>query len=205
MICRVHMDNPQKRILNQISEGLLEGKIYIVPTDSVYALVADSTLHKAVNQLYQLKNLPRKKPLALLVKDIGQAAEYVDNIPNESFRLMKKIVPGPVTFVFRAGKGLPRFTLKNSNTIGIRIPANPFLQALLETHPHPLTSTSVSTDDQYIIETEELDQEYGKKVAAIVDGGIVTVEMSTVLDMTGDVVEVLREGKKFEEIEALFA
>lgn len=197
MIVSLHPINPEKRKLQQISDHLLEGKVYIFPTDTVYALVADSQSKVGVEKLYELKNIPKNQPLSLLCPSISVASNYIEYLPNEAFRLMKKLTPGPFTFIIRANKNLPRVSFSNQKEkqIGIRIPDAIYLQELMAIHPNPLTSTSVFANDEFIIEVDSLEEIYGSRVQGIVDGGIVAVELSTILDVTGDEVVVVREGK----------
>ncbi|MCG6162261.1 L-threonylcarbamoyladenylate synthase, partial [Leptospira bandrabouensis] len=117
-----------------------------------------------------------------------------------AFRLREKITPGPFTFITRANKHLPRvsFSKQKEKQIGIRIPDAVYLQELMKIHPNPLTSTSVFANDEFIIEVESLEDIYGSRVEAIIDGGIVEVELSTILDVTGDQMTILREGKGAE-------
>ncbi|MBM9499612.1 threonylcarbamoyl-AMP synthase [Leptospira sp. 201903071] len=197
MIVSLHPINPEKRKLQQISDNLLEGKVYIFPTDTVYALVADSQSKSGVEKLYELKNIPKNQPLSLLCSSISVASNYIEYLPNEAFRLMKKLTPGPFTFIIRANKHLPRVSFSNQKEkqIGIRIPDAIYLQELMKIHPNPLTSTSVFANDEFIIEVESLEEIYGSRVEGIVDGGIVNVELSTILDVTGDELIIQREGK----------
>ncbi|XDD50264.1 L-threonylcarbamoyladenylate synthase [Leptospira sp. WS92.C1] len=197
MILSLHPINPEKRKLQQISDKLLEGNVYIFPTDTVYALVADSQSKLGVERLYELKNISKNQPLSLVCPNISVASNYIENLPNEAFRLMKKLTPGPFTFIIRANKHLPRVSFSNQKEkqIGIRIPDAIYLQELMKMHPNPLTSTSVFTNDEFIIKVESLEEIYGSRVEGIIDGGIVDIELSTILDVTGDKMIVLREGK----------
>ncbi|MDV6234032.1 L-threonylcarbamoyladenylate synthase [Leptospira ellisii] len=200
MILSLHPINPEKRKLQQISDRLLEGKVYIFPTDTVYALVADSQSKTGVERLYELKNIPKNQPLSLVCPNISVASNYMESLPNEAFRLMKRVTPGPFTFIAKANKHLPRVSFSNQKEkqIGIRIPDSVYLQELMKLHPNPLTTTSVFANDEFIIEVDSLEEIYGNRVEGIVDGGIVDVELSTILDVTGDGVVVVREGKGAE-------
>ncbi|WP_061247943.1 L-threonylcarbamoyladenylate synthase [Leptospira alstonii] len=200
MILSLHPINPEKRKLQQISDKLLEGKVYIFPTDTVYALVADSQSKTGVEKLYELKNIPKNRPLSLICPNISVASNYIEYLSNDAFRLMKKITPGPFTFIARANKHLPRVSFSNQKEkqIGIRIPDAIYLQELLKIHPNPLTSTSVFNHDEFIIEVDSLEEIYGSRVEGIVDGGIVEAQLSTILDMTDDEITIVREGKGFE-------
>ena len=203
MLLSLHPENPEKRILKQISENLKDGDVYIFPTDTVYSFVADSQSKIGIEKLYILKNLEKTKPLSLLCPSISVASEFIENIPNSAYRLMKKITPGPFTFIFKANKNIPRASLTNQKTkdIGIRIPDNIYLQSLLELHGNTLTGTSVYSSDEYIISADEIEELYGKKIKGIINGGILKQELSTIIDFSSGDMEIIREGKGIELIE----
>ncbi|NBU97769.1 MAG: threonylcarbamoyl-AMP synthase [Spirochaetia bacterium] len=202
MLVFLHPENPEKRILKQISENLKDGEVYIFPSDTVYSFVADSKSKSGIEKLYNLKNLEKSKPLSLLCPSISVASEYIENIPNSAFRLMKKITPGPFTFIFKANKKIPRVSLTNQKTkdIGIRIPDNIYLQSLLEVHGDTLIGTSVYSSDEYMISPDEIEDLYGKKVKGIINGGILKQELSTIIDFSSGDILIIREGKGIELI-----
>ncbi len=200
MLFQLHPKNPEIRVLKSISQELKNGGVYIFPTDTVYALIADSRSLVGLEKIFKLKNIPKNKPLSLLCPNISLASEYVDYLPNEAFKIMKKITPGPYTFILRANRKLPRATLANekSKQIGIRIPDSIYIQELLKVHGGTLCSTSVMSEEDYITNPEELEKQYGSRVNGILDAGILPTELSTIIDFTSDSMEVLREGKGFE-------
>ncbi len=206
MIIYLHPENPEIRKLKSISENLKSGAVYIFPTDTVYAIIADSHSKEGVEKIYQIRKLPKDKPLSLLCKDISMASEFIEFMPNSAYRMIKRIIPGPFTFIFKANKNLPKPSVAHHKDkhIGIRFPNHIYLNNLLEIHNSPLTSTSAFTDDQFIIDIDDLDTIYGSKVNGIVDGGIVKIETSTVVDFTKDEPLVIREGKGFELIQNEF-
>lgn len=206
MIIYLHPENPEIRKLKSISENLKSGAVYIFPTDTVYAIIADSHSKEGVEKIYQIRKLPKDKPLSLLCKDISMASEFIEFMPNSAYRMIKRIIPGPFTFIFKANKNLPKPSVAHHKDkhIGIRFPNHIYLHNLLEIHNSPLTSTSAFTDDQFIIDIDDLDTIYGSKVNGIVDGGIVKIETSTVIDFTKDEPTVIREGKGFELIQNEF-
>jgi tRNA threonylcarbamoyl adenosine modification protein (Sua5/YciO/YrdC/YwlC family) len=203
MIIQLHPKNPEVRTLKIISDTLREGGVYIFPTDTVYALIADSQSRVGVEKIYKLKDIDKNQPLALLCPDISTASDFIENLPNNAFRLMKRITPGPFTFILKANKNLPRVTLSNHKTknIGIRIPDNIYLQELLRIHKGTLTSTSVLSNDEYVTDIEDLEKLYGDKVEGIINGGILRVELSTIIDFSSGEMEILREGKGMELLE----
>ncbi|MCZ8341639.1 MAG: L-threonylcarbamoyladenylate synthase [Leptospira sp.] len=206
MILYLHPENPEIRKLKSISANLKSGAVYIFPTDTVYAILADAHSREGVEKIYQIRKLAKDKPLSLLCKDISMASEFIEYMPNFAYRMIKKLIPGPFTFIFKANKNLPKPSVAHHKDkhIGIRFPDHIYVKTLLEIHNSPLTSTSAFTDDQFIIDIDDLDTIYGSKVTAIVDGGIVKVEISTIVDFTKDNPVVLREGKGFELIQKDF-
>lgn len=205
MIIELHPQNPEVRKLKQISDQLKNGGVFIFPTDTVYGLIADSQSKKGVEKLYNLKEISKNKPLSLLCSNISVASEYIENLSNVGFRLMKKITPGPYTFILKANKNLPRVSLSNHKTkfIGIRIPEHPFVMELLKIHSGTLTSTSVTTDDEFITDINDLEEKFGKKVDGIIDGGIIEVEVSTIIDLSSDEISIIRSGKGYSLLEKI--
>ena len=108
MIDYLHPENPEIRKLKQISDRLRDGELFIFPTDTVYAIIADANSRTGVDNLYKLRKLPKDKPLSLLCKDISMASQMIEYLPNPTYRLMKKITPGPFTFILKASKNLPK-------------------------------------------------------------------------------------------------
>lgn len=203
MIIYLHPENPEIRKLNQISERLKDGAIYIFPTDTVYAIIADAHSKTAVEKIYSIKKLPKDKPLSLLCKDISMASHFIEYLPNSAYRFMKRITPGPFTFVLKANKNLPKPSIAHhkDRQIGIRIPDHIYLSELLKIHDSPLTSTSAFSDDDFIIDIDDLETIYGNFVDGIVDGGIVKTELSTILQINDDSIQLIRAGKGYELIE----
>jgi len=200
LILELHPENPEVRILKVIAENLRNGDVYIFPTDTVYSFIADSKSKVGLEKLYILKDLEKSKPLSLLCNDISTASEFVESLPNSAFKLMKRITPGPFTFIFKANKNISRVNLTNHKTksIGIRIPDNQYIRSLLEIHGGTLTGTSVYSSDEYISDPEDLERIYGKKVKGIINGGVLKQELSTIIDFSSGEIEILREGKGFD-------
>jgi len=196
MLKPVHRDNPKKQVMDEIANNLKKGKIYILPTDTVYAFVTVPDNKKSIEKLYQLKSLPvGKKPLSLYCRDFSQASQYIRMTGNQAFRWGKAHLPGPYTLVFQASKLLPQISITNQKTVGIRIIEHPVIEELLARLDQPLIGTSVFTDEDFLTYPEELDDKYGKQIEAVVDCGPIEPSFSTVLDMRTFPPDVLREGK----------
>lgn len=195
MLVAIHPVNPQKRILDETAAGLKKGNIYILPTDTAYALVAAMDQKKAIERIYFLKKMQKTKPISLFCKDISVASTFIRMDHNQIFRWMKAHLPGPYTLIFKASKNLPNFALTDQKTVGIRIVSNPVISGILERMETPIVGSSIFMPEEYLTYPEELDQSYGKQISAILDTGPVENLFSTVLDMTVYPPEIVREGK----------
>jgi tRNA threonylcarbamoyl adenosine modification protein (Sua5/YciO/YrdC/YwlC family) len=192
LIWHVHPQNPEKRILGWIVEALVDGEILILPTDTVYAFACASDSPRAIEQVYALKNLPENKPLSLLCTDLAMASKYAQGISNSVFRFMKAATPGPFTFVFRANRNMDRRATGKRKEVGIRIVDHVLIQSIVEQLGVPLLSTSVPSTEHFI-DPEALDEEYGKRIHAVVDGGVSENLGSTILDCKDGEIEVVRK------------
>jgi tRNA threonylcarbamoyl adenosine modification protein (Sua5/YciO/YrdC/YwlC family) len=205
MFIELHHENPETRILKKISEDLKNGEVYIFPTDTVYAILADSNSKSGVEKIYKLKEMNKHKPLTVLCRDISTASEFIEQLPNEAYRLMKKITPGPYTFVFKSNKNLPKYSIINqkTKTIGIRFPSHIYLSELLKIHDSLITTTSVVLQDEFLTNISEIQKEFESKVKGIVNGGNLKNELSTILDFTNEELVIERIGKGYEILEPL--
>lgn len=194
MIWYVHPETPQKRRVEQILKGLAEGKVCIVPTDTVYAFVCRLDAPRAINQIYKLKDLPDSRPLSLLCRDLTMASYYARGIPNAIFRFMKAHTPGPYTFILNANGHVDRRGTGKKREVGVRLVKHSLHSALMEQLDVPLVSSSITTQDEYTTDPEDLENLYGRQLFAVVDGGVRYHEYSTILDCTGDMVRVVRQG-----------
>ncbi len=193
MIWRVHPVNPEKRIIGWIVDALRDDQVVILPTDTVYAFVCSSLSPRAIEKLYRLKELPESKPLALLCGDVAMAANFAQGISNQVFRFMKSATPGPFTFVFKANRNMDRRATGKRKEVGIRIVDHPLIQALIEELGAPLISTSVP-EEEFFIDPDHLDQVWGKRVFAVVDGGVKENTGSSVLDCADGEIRLVRSG-----------
>ncbi len=195
MLISVHPTNPEPRLVQQLVDGLSRGGLYILPTDTAYAFVASLDSPRAINEIYRLKNLPEKRALSLLCRDVAMASHYAVNIPNPVFRFMKAHTPGPYTFILRANRHVDRRGLGRKKEVGVRIVSHPLHIALMERLDIPLISSSLSTDDEYVTDPEELEELHGNAVEAVVDGGVRPKEVSTIVDCTEDPPHLVRQGE----------
>lgn len=197
-ILQLHPEHPQKRHVDRVVEALRRGGVIIYPTDTVYGLGCDIFNRKAINRIYQIKQAPAGKPLSFVCSDLKDLARYAKNISNASYRMMKRLLPGPYTFILEASRDVPKFMIGKRRTVGIRVPDNPICLGIVQTLGRPVLSTSIETmgDGTAMNHVEAVQSRYGKAVDVIVDGGVIVSEPSTVVDLTGDEPEILRAGTR---------
>ncbi|MBL7911023.1 MAG: threonylcarbamoyl-AMP synthase [Bacteroidia bacterium] len=199
MLLRINDKNIPATTIAQIVKCLKEGGIIIYPTDSVYALGCDITQQKAVERICKLKGIkPEKSNFSFVCSDLSHLSEFTKPIPNHIFRIMKKALPGPYTFILESNKNVPKLLKQNKDTIGIRVPDNAICKEIVEQLGNPIISTSLhdTSDDilEYFSDPEVIHNEYQDKVDIVVDGGFGNIYASTVIDCSGDEIVVLREG-----------
>ena len=187
--------HPQPRHIQRAKTVLQDGGIVSYPTDTYYALGCDAFQKKAMERLALLKRRDGKKPFAFLCADLGEVAKYAI-VSNESFRLMRRLLPGPYTIVLDATRLVPRTALTRQRQVGVRVPDAPVATALVRALGHPLATTSAALPDQEpLTDAADIQEHLGHGIDLILDGGVTLNEPSTVLDLTGPAPVVLREGK----------
>ena len=186
------------RLARNVAEVLGDGGIVILPTDSVYSLACDIQNERALEKIAQLKGLKLKEAnFSIICQDISQLSDYCKPLGNGIFKLLKKNLPGPFTFILEANNNIPRIFKKNRKSVGIRIPDNNITQTIVSELCRPVIVTSVKDDDEiieYTTDPELIVERYEKQVDMVVDGGIGHNEASTVVDCTGGDIEIIREG-----------
>lgn len=196
MLTKIYGENPSERELQKVVGALGQDGIVIYPTDSVYAFGCSLRSPKAIERLRRMKGKDAEA-FSVVFADIAQVAEYC-RVDNAVFRILKRNLPGPFTFVLAASARVPDKALEKRRTIGIRIPANPVTRAIVTALGCPLVTSSVREGDdvaEYTTDPELIHERYGRDVALVIDGGIGDNVPTTVVDLTGDEPEILREGK----------
>lgn len=197
MYIKLFEDHPNHREILKIVDILRSGGIIIYPTDTIYAIGCDINQAKAVQRVCQLKGIkPEKANFSMICSDLSNIATYA-KVNNEAFKLMKRNLPGPFTFVLPATAKLPKALTNRRKTIGIRIPDNAIVRAIVEELGAPLLTTSVKADDEvieYMTDPELIYEKYERSVDVVIDGGYGQNVASTVVDCTGDGIEILRQG-----------
>lgn len=197
-LIKLYEENPEQKKIAKITDILKDGGLIIYPTDTVYGLGCDINNHGALKRIAQIKGYKKieKANLSFMCKDMSNLSQYVQ-INNATFKLLKRNLPGPFTFILPGSNQLPA-TFKKRKTVGIRIPDNNICQALIETLGNPILTTSIKDDDEiieYTTDPELIYEKWHKIVDVIIDAGNGGNTPSTVVDLTYQTPTVIREGK----------
>lgn len=194
----VHPKDPEPRKIKEVVDVLNDGGVVVVPTDAVYAFVCSAKQPRAIDRVAGLKGVrPEKAELSLICRDLSEAAIYARQLDTSVFRMMKRALPGPYTFILPATAEVPNIFKMKRRTVGIRVPSNAIIQRILEELGHPLVAASVHGTDPFMThpgDAETIHDQFAGKVDLIVDGGPGDVVGSTVIDATGPEPRVVREG-----------
>lgn len=199
MLSKIHPQNPQPQLIKQAVDLLSSGGIIIYPTDTVYGLGCDITKPKAIERICQIKGIkPEKAHFSFICYDLSHISDFTKPIDTATFRVLKKALPGPFTFVFNASGQVPKLLSSNRKTVGIRVPDNLIAREMVKQLGNPILSTSIYDDDdlvEYSTDPELIYEKYESLVDLVIDGGYGDNEASTVVDCTSGNFEVLRQGK----------
>jgi tRNA threonylcarbamoyl adenosine modification protein (Sua5/YciO/YrdC/YwlC family) len=194
----IHPNNPEPRKIQQVVECLTSGGVIIYPTDTVYAIGCDLFQKKAIEKVGKLKsNKPEKLNLSFICNDLSHISQYVKNLSNTNFKLMKSLLPGPYAFILEANSNVPKLLDTKKKTVGIRIPNHPIPQEIVKILGNPLVTTSIKSDDlilEYTTYPEQIHEDYKNQVDMVIAGGIGGNIPSTVLDCTGTEPVLIRQG-----------
>lgn len=203
----LHPQTPQQRSIEQICQALRQGAIMLYPTDTVYAIGCDMNVKSAVQRVRQLKQLANDKPLTFLCSSLSNISEYAW-VTDSNYRFMKRLIPGPYTFLLPATKLVPKLVMNpRRKTTGIRVPDSAICQALLENLNNPIISTSAhlleeESEADFYLEKAELFDALDKQVDIIIDDGSeFGSAVSTIIDLTGDEPIVLRKGLGWDALQ----
>jgi tRNA threonylcarbamoyl adenosine modification protein (Sua5/YciO/YrdC/YwlC family) len=198
MLVRIFNENPNHKLIRKIVDLLEDGAIIIYPTDSVYAMGCDIRASKSIEKIARFKGLNPKNPdLSLIFHDMSQLSEYTIIRDNMIFKLLKRNLPGPFTFIVRANNQIPKMFKNKKKTVGIRIPANNIVLQLVRELGRPIITTSVHDSDEvieYTTDPELIYEKYSDFADAVIDGGFGKNEASTIVNCTGDEIEIVRQG-----------
>ncbi len=199
MITKIYPKNPSEKAIRHAVETLARDGVVIFPTDTIYAIGCSIYSTKALDRIARIKGInPKKANFSFLCHDLAQIAEFTRPISNDTFKLMRRQLPGPYTFILNANSKIPKIFENRKKTIGIRIPDNPILLQIISQLGHPLMSTSVHDADdilEYSTDPELIHENYRDLVDLVIDGGYGDNTPSTIIDCTGDEILMVREGK----------
>lgn len=195
MIIEINSEHPEPRKIKQIAETLAKGGIIAYPTDSYYGIGCDLFNKESIEKIYQLKRRSPHQPFSFICSDLKNISEYAQ-VTNYAYKTMKRLLPGPYTFILEGSRLVPKIMLTKRRTVGIRVPDHAICLAIVEELGHPIISTSASDPEtNSILETpQEIRSKLGHAIDLIVDGGMVNGKPSSVISLIDDTPEVLREG-----------
>ncbi|WP_318308612.1 L-threonylcarbamoyladenylate synthase [Flagellimonas crocea] len=202
-LIKLYEENPNPKQVEKVVEVLRRGGLVIYPTDTVYGLGCDITNSKALQRIARIKGVKLEKAnWSFICADLSNLSDYVRQIDSPTFKILKRTLPGPYTFILPGNNNLPK-DFKKKKTVGIRVPDNNIARALVSGLGHPIVSTSIRDDDdilEYTTDPELIFEKWQNLVDLVIDGGYGDNVASTVIDLSGDQPEVIREGKGSLEI-----
>ena len=191
-------DNPNIKQIEEIVTILQKGGVIIYPTDTVYGIGCDITNSKAIENVAKIKGAnPKKKNFSFICYDLSHLSNYTKHIDSNIYKLIKKNLPGPFTFILNASNNVPKVLKSKKKTVGIRIPDNNIIREIVRILGNPILTTSLHDDDEiteYTTDPEEINNKYKNIVDVIIDGGYGKNEASTIVDCTNNEIEILRQG-----------
>ncbi|OQY57796.1 MAG: threonylcarbamoyl-AMP synthase [Desulfobacteraceae bacterium 4572_88] len=194
MLLEINPENPQPRMIRMVGEILREGGVIAYPTDTYYGIGCDIMNKKAIQRVYQLKQRDKKKPFSFICSDLKNISDYA-KVSNYAYKTMKRLLPGPYTFVLAGSRLVPKIMVTRRKTAGIRVPDNAICLALVKELGNPVISTSAAMDDGTVIDNASLIEEFfGTRIDMVIDGGPVPSQPSSVISLTDDIPDIIREG-----------
>jgi tRNA threonylcarbamoyl adenosine modification protein (Sua5/YciO/YrdC/YwlC family) len=194
MIIDINSENPQSRLINKAVELLEKGAIIAYPTDTTYGIGCSIFNKRGIERIYLLKQRAMKKPFSFICSELSEVACY-SKVSNYSFKILKRYLPGPYTFVLNASGVVPDLLVTRQKTVGIRIPNNKICMAIVKQLGHPIITTSANiSGEEPIGDPVQVEQELGKKLDLVINGGILSADVSSVISLINDIPEVLRKG-----------
>ncbi|QNR24002.1 L-threonylcarbamoyladenylate synthase [Croceimicrobium hydrocarbonivorans] len=198
-IVRIYPENPNPREIARVVEVLDRGGVIVYPTDTVYSFGCDISKPKAIERVARLKGLkPEKAEFALVFPDLSILSSYTKSVDTPTYKILNRCLPGPYTFILKAGSSIPKIFQKKKKTVGIRIPDNSIPREIVKELGRPIIASSVHDEDEiidYTTDPELIAEKFDKQVDLVVDGGMGDLFASTVVDLTEGYPEIIREGK----------
>jgi tRNA threonylcarbamoyl adenosine modification protein (Sua5/YciO/YrdC/YwlC family) len=185
---------PQPRRISKVKDVLDSDGVIAFPTDSTYGIGCNLYSKSAIDRVYSIRNRSRNKPFTFLCSDLSNLAQYAQ-VSNYAYKLMRRLTPGPFTFILSATQLVPKIMRTNRQTVGIRVPDNIVCHELIVSLGNPIISTTARSNGEFFADPSDIKEEFGSFLDLIIDAGYIFPEPTTVLDLTGDVPEILRKGK----------
>ncbi|MDY6972463.1 MAG: L-threonylcarbamoyladenylate synthase [Thermodesulfobacteriota bacterium] len=189
MVLTINPVNPQQRLIDHVSGVLERGGLIAYPTDTFYGIGCDLYNKRGIQLIYNLKNRPLKKPFSIICDGLKDISRYAI-VSNYAYKTMKRLLPGPYTFILEGTRLVPKIMLTKRKSVGIRVPDNNICQGIVQTFGRPIISTSAGYDDP-----QSIREFYGSYLDIIIDGGVLYPSPSSVVSLIGNIPEVIREGK----------
>ena len=189
LVLTINPDNPQQRLIKHVSEVLENGGLIAYPTDTFYGIGCDLYNKRGIQLIYNLKKRPLKKPFSIVCDSLKEISRYAI-VSNYAYKTMKRLLPGPYTFILEGTSLVPKIMLTKRKTVGIRVPDNKICLGIVRTFGRPIISTSAGYDDP-----QSIKEPYGSYLDIIIDGGALYPSPSSVISLIDNIPEVIREGK----------
>jgi tRNA threonylcarbamoyl adenosine modification protein (Sua5/YciO/YrdC/YwlC family) len=194
MRIEINPENPQGRLIEKVAAVLRQGGIIAYPTDTYYGIGCDIMNKKAIERIYQLKQRNQTKPFSFICSDLKNISDYA-KVSNWAYKTMRRLLPGPYTFILEGSKQVPKIMLTKRKTAGIRVPQSPICMALVKALGHPVISTSATTEDGSELHDPSLiDDHFKNRIDLVIDGGPVPGRPSSVISLIDDFPEIIRKG-----------
>ncbi len=194
MLIEINPQNPQMRHIRKVADLLKEGGIIAYPTDTYYGIGCDILNKKAIQRVYQLKQRSKSKPFSFICSDLKNISHYA-KVSNYAYKTMRRLLPGPYTFILEGSRLVPEIMLTRRKTAGIRVPDHAICLALVKTLGNPIITTSATTPDGSVLHDPSLIHDlFRSRIDTVIDGGPVTGQPSSVISLIGDMPEVIRKG-----------
>jgi tRNA threonylcarbamoyl adenosine modification protein (Sua5/YciO/YrdC/YwlC family) len=194
MLIEINPNNPQQRLIRKVAEVLKKDGIIAYPTDTFYGIGCDIMNKKAIEKIYMLKQRDRNRPFSFICSGLKNISDYA-KVSNYAYKTMKRLLPGPYTFILEGSKLVPKMMLTNRKTAGIRVPNNRICLALIEEIGNPIISTSATKPDGVVFDNPSLIHDhFGSRIDIVIDGGPVPGQPSSVVSLIDDIPQIIRKG-----------
>jgi len=194
MLLAIHPEHPQARLISQVVSCLRDGGVIAYPTDTTYGIGCSIFNKKGIERIYRMKQREHRKPFSFICPNLSEVARFA-RVSNTAFKILKRYLPGPYTFVLEATRDVPDLLLTRQKTVGIRIPDNRICLEIVRLLGNPIVTTSANlSGEEPTGSPTEIEDRFGKQLDMVVDGGDLTKEVSSVVNLVGDTPEILRAG-----------